>query len=218
MSMHPFRAALTVLQPIPAIGRMSAFAPANIPICALLLWPTNNTAFIITAQIINQTYNVICNYSNRSASGEISNSLLAGGRSRRPLRSSHSAFAAYFGAVGSSVGIAYSLNKLSKSYQAKPDLSPAMRGFMRGFVPFVAVAMAGCVNVLMIRQKELTGGVAVFDEFVTRMPGRFDCSACCDGAWLTCVLGRARSAGTRRQPAAMHWPSAVWRACCGTSR
>ncbi len=36
---------------------------------------------------------------------------------------------------------------------------------MRGFVPFVAVAMAGCVNVLMIRQNELIKGIAVFDEF-----------------------------------------------------
>lgn len=73
---------------------------------------------------------------------------------------------AYVGAVGTSAGIAYSLNKFSKSYQAKPNLSPAARGFARGFVPFVAVAAAGIVNVLMIRQNELTKGIAVFDEFV----------------------------------------------------
>jgi hypothetical protein len=66
-------------KPIPAIGRMSMFAPANIPICTLLIWPTNNPAIIIGGQVINQTYNVICNYSNRSASGEMSNSLLAAG-------------------------------------------------------------------------------------------------------------------------------------------
>jgi hypothetical protein len=41
-----------------------------------------------------------------------------------------------------------------------------MSGFIRGFVPFVAVALAGCVNVLTIRQNEFIKGVAVFDEFV----------------------------------------------------
>jgi hypothetical protein len=33
--------------PIPAIGRMSAFVPTNIPICAILIWPTNNHRFIL---------------------------------------------------------------------------------------------------------------------------------------------------------------------------
>ena len=42
-----------------------------------------------------------------------------------------------------------------------------MRALIRGFVPFVAVAMAGCVNVLMIRQNELLKGIAVFDEYVS---------------------------------------------------
>ena len=40
------------------------------------------------------------------------------------------------------------------------------RGFLRGFVPFIAVASAGIVNVLMIRQNELTKGIAVFDQYV----------------------------------------------------
>jgi hypothetical protein len=76
----------------------SAFTPANIPICGLLLWPTNHPGIIIGGQIINQvcaacvramcvpltvyhpqTYNVVVNYGNRSASGEMSNALLAGG-------------------------------------------------------------------------------------------------------------------------------------------
>ena len=76
------------------------------------------------------------------------------------------ALSAYLGAVGSSGGIAFYLNRFAKTYQAKPNITPAMRGLVRGFVPFVAVAMAGCVNVTMIRQNELRRGVAVFDEFV----------------------------------------------------
>ena len=68
--------------PIPWYARMSAFTPANIPICGLLLWPTNNPVVIVGGQLINQTYNVICNYGNRSASGDMSTSLLVGGLSR----------------------------------------------------------------------------------------------------------------------------------------
>ena len=199
-------------KPIPAIARMASFAPASVPICALLLWPTNNSAFIIGAQIINQTYNVTVNYGNRSASGEMSNSLLAGGMFD-VIINDHLfliIFTAYFGAVGTSVGIAYSLNKVAKVYQAKPNLSPAARALVRGLVPFFAVASAGIVNVLMIRQNELTKGIAVFDEFVSMLRS----SPLLD----LCVKGRARTVDTQQLPAAMPWPSAVLHVCFGTSR
>ncbi len=50
---------------------------------------------------------------------------------------------AYFGAVGTSCGLAYALNKYSQKIQENPKISTSMKGFMRGFVPFIAVASAG---------------------------------------------------------------------------
>ena len=56
--------------------RFSAFAPANVPIAAMLLYPTSSPLFVITAQFINQTYNVCVNYANRNASSEMSTQTL----------------------------------------------------------------------------------------------------------------------------------------------
>ncbi len=74
---------------------------------------------------------------------------------------------AYVGAVSTSCGIAYTLNNYAKKVQERPNVTHFMRGVMRGVVPFVAIVLAGCVNLLMIRHEELISGVAVFDEYAS---------------------------------------------------
>ncbi len=66
--------------PIFAPARFSAFAPANVAILAILLYPSNHPAIVLGGQVINQSYNVLVNYANRSASGAMSTSALVGGK------------------------------------------------------------------------------------------------------------------------------------------
>merc|ERR1712039_1099632 len=46
-------------------GRMSAFVPMNVPLCALMLMASTPSQVVFT-QWLNQTYNVMNNYVNRS--------------------------------------------------------------------------------------------------------------------------------------------------------
>ncbi|CAJ1331405.1 unnamed protein product, partial [Effrenium voratum] len=47
------------------VGRMSAFVPMNVPLCAFMLM-ANTTPKVLAAQWLNQTYNMVNNYVNRS--------------------------------------------------------------------------------------------------------------------------------------------------------
>ncbi|EGD76799.1 sideroflexin 5 [Salpingoeca rosetta] len=131
--------------------RFSAFAPANIPIAAMLLYPTANPYFIITAQFINQTYNVCVNYANRNASSNMSTSTL---------------LTAYGAAVTSSCGLALGFGKISRMLAARAGGSPSplMVAAQRAVVPYLAVVGAGIVNLLCIRQTEFSEGVTVYSE------------------------------------------------------
>lgn len=51
--------------PVPAMFRVCAFAPANIPICAGMLMTPPTTFNVVFWQWVNQTYNAGFNYSNR---------------------------------------------------------------------------------------------------------------------------------------------------------
>lgn len=131
---------------IPALFRMSAFVPANIPIIAgMLMSPPTilNTAFW---QWINQSYNAGFNFSNRSASSPQSTSEIG---------------TAYLSASSISVGTAVGLNELVKR---STSLSPGARGVVKAVVPFVAVASAGVANMLLMRRKEAIDGIDVRDE------------------------------------------------------
>ena len=53
-------------KPIPILGRMSGFVPFNLPIVLALLVAPPTTRNIVLAQGVNQTYNSLMNYSNKS--------------------------------------------------------------------------------------------------------------------------------------------------------
>jgi len=119
-------------------GRMSAFVPVNIPICAGMLMTTSVPSQLFW-QWANQSYNVLSNYVNRSGK-EID---------MGPLMQSYGL------AVGASLAIAYGAGKLVKSNPTAARLGP--------FVPYLAVAIAGSANVAFTRIDEINNGVRVFD-------------------------------------------------------
>lgn len=79
------------------------------------------------------------NYTNRSGSSPISVSQLG---------------VSYVSATSAALITALGLNKLVKR-------APPLIG---RFVPFVAVAAANCINIPLMRQKEIKEGIEVFDE------------------------------------------------------
>lgn len=121
------------------VGRMSAFVPMNVPLCAFMLM-ASTTPQVLAAQWLNQTYNVVNNYVNRSGADIDWSSLLQ----------------SYGLAVTASCGIALAGRTLMA---AVPTLSVA-----GPFVPYLAVISAGTANVSLTRMEEWKGkGVHVCD-------------------------------------------------------
>jgi hypothetical protein len=67
---------------------------------------------------------------------------------------------AYAGAVASSCSIALALNTLAKKVVVSSAIGQAL---VKGLVPYIAVATAGAVNVLLMRKNEMEEGIAVKD-------------------------------------------------------
>jgi len=120
-------------------GRMSAFIPMNVPIMIGMLsasTPTQNVFW----QWVNQTYNVVNNYVNRS-SDELEWSKLG---------------TAYGLAVTCACGISVGLSTLIKA-------TPALQSF--GILaPYCAVVSAGASNVTFTRIDEIRSGVKIADK------------------------------------------------------
>jgi tricarboxylate carrier len=127
-------------QSVPLPFRMSAFAPVNIPIVAGMIYAAPTIGNTIFWQWINQSANVAVNYANRNASNEMSNEQI---------------LKAYGAAVATSCSLAVGLGYLTK--HSKSALIPK-------FVPFVSVATAGALNVLLMRRSEAEFGIAVKDH------------------------------------------------------
>jgi tricarboxylate carrier len=121
------------------VGRMSAFVPMNVPLCALMLM-ASGTQQVVFAQVLNQTYNMVNNYVNRSGATDWSALLQS-----------------YALAVGASCSIAVTAGKLIQALPALQVMGP--------FVPYLAVIAAGSANVSFTRMEEWKGkGVGIVSE------------------------------------------------------
>jgi len=127
-------------EPMLVFGRMSAFVPMNVPIAAgMILHGPTGVAASVFWQWVNQSYNVVNNYTNRGGTDIDMTSV----------------FKSYALAVLASGSIAIGSSKMMAAYPAIAAAGP--------FVPYLAVISAGTANVAFTRMDEVNNGVHVFD-------------------------------------------------------
>lgn len=130
-------------QPIFLPFRMSCFVLTNLVVTAGMLTPNLGTRGTVFWQITNQSINVAFNYANANKSSPLSTTQIA---------------QSYLLAVAASCGVAIGLRQAVTKIRA-----PGTRELAGRLVPFVAVAGAGALNVLLMRSGELRTGIDVFD-------------------------------------------------------
>ncbi|VDK46372.1 unnamed protein product [Anisakis simplex] len=121
------------------IGRMSAQCPCNMIITGGLLTSYQHLPGLIFWHWINQSFNSIVNWTNRSGDNEVSKKGL---------------LTAYVCATGGAVTAALGLNAIVK------NLHP----LIQRFVPFIAIAVANAINIPLMRNVELRDGIDVSDK------------------------------------------------------
>ncbi|XP_048584860.1 sideroflexin-2 isoform X2 [Nematostella vectensis] len=121
------------------IGRMTFQVPGGMAITGAMLQWYRTVPAVVFWQWVNQSFNALVNYTNRNAKSEITNKQIG---------------IAYASATTSAVAVSVGFNHLVKT--APPLLAR--------YVPFVAVAAANCVNIPLMRQRELAHGIVVFDK------------------------------------------------------
>ncbi|XP_058836566.1 sideroflexin-2 isoform X2 [Topomyia yanbarensis] len=121
-------------------GRMSFQMPGGMAITgAMLQWYRTNTA-VIFWQWVNQSFNALVNYTNRNANSSLTTTQLG---------------VSYVTATSSALVAAVGY----KGYLTR-TASP----FFQRYVPFVAVAVANCINIPLMRQNELIFGIDIQDD------------------------------------------------------
>ncbi|CAK5074981.1 unnamed protein product [Meloidogyne enterolobii] len=125
------------------LGRMSAQMPCNMFITGGLLSFYRSTPAIVFWQWINQTFNALANYTNRSGDSVGTKQLMQ----------------AYCCATGGALTAALGLSAISKKM-------PPIYGRL---VPFVAVAIANMINCPMMRQNKNAAYRAVPQVVVSRV-------------------------------------------------
>ncbi|RQM13230.1 hypothetical protein KXD40_003733 [Peronospora effusa] len=154
---------------VPALFRLSAFVPVNIPICVgmLLAPPTlKNTIFW---QWVNQSYSAGFNYANRNASSEQDNltilSTFSPIKSKLFTKSHPITYDCYPESYATATVVSCTTAVgLGKMVQNAKRLSPSTRSFLGTMVPFVAVASAGAFNAVSMRFNEFQYGIDIMDE------------------------------------------------------
>ncbi|KAF9357377.1 hypothetical protein BGX26_003812 [Mortierella sp. AD094] len=126
--------------------RMSCFVPTNMLVAAGMLMPNPSVKSIIFWQWTNQSVNVAFNYANANKTIEMDMKETA---------------VAYMSAVTTSCFLAVGLNQLVPRLTS---ISPGVRSVLGRLVPFTAVAAAGTVNVFLMRGKEISEGIDVYDH------------------------------------------------------
>jgi tricarboxylate carrier len=120
-------------------GRMSAQVPCNLMITAGMLTWYKTTPAVVLWQVLNQSFNAIVNYTNRSGDKPITTTRLG----------------ISFGiATSSATATAIFLNSLTRKM-------PPIAG---RFVPFAAVAAANCINLPFMRSTEIAEGIQLVNE------------------------------------------------------
>lgn len=121
-------------------GRMSFQMPGGMAITgAMLQWYRTNTA-VIFWQWINQSFNALVNYTNRNANSSLTTTQL---------------LISYVSATSAALVAAVSYKKY---------LTKTASPFFQRYVPFVAVAVANCINIPLMRQNEILHGIDIHDE------------------------------------------------------